>query len=159
MEPRDTTLTDAIVDRYPSVRGCVITILHEVQEAYGYLPEDQLRRVAERTSVPLSQLYAIATFYSHFALEPKGKHPIRVCMGTACHVKGGPRLLEELSRVLGVAPGHTTADGEFSLEPVRCIGACSHAPIVLVERDAHANLRPNRVARLIDQYRKKKSDS
>lgn len=159
MDPVDTTKTDEIVDRYPSVRGCVITILHEVQEAYGYLPEAQLRRVSDRTGVPLSQLYGIATFYSHFTLQPRGKHQIRVCMGTACHVKGAPRLLEELSRVLDVAPGHTTEDGTFSLEPVRCIGACSHAPIVIVGPDAHPNVRPNRISRLIDKYRSKKSES
>lgn len=153
MSPDDTAATDAILTNYPSVKGCVMTILHEIQEAYGYLPESQLRRLSAQTGVALSELYAIATFYAHFSLQPRGKHPIRVCMGTACHVRGAPRLLEELSRALGVAPGHTTADGVFSLEPVRCVGACSHAPIVMVGTDAHASLEPRRVRKLLDRYK------
>lgn len=112
--------------------GAMVPLLQDVQAAYNYLPAEAILRVAEHLGVPLSKAYSVATFYKAFSLKPRGKRIIQVCMGTACHVKGATRVLEAFSRELGVAPGGTTADLEFSLEAVRCLGCCSLAPAVTV---------------------------
>jgi NADH:ubiquinone oxidoreductase subunit E len=116
---------DDILQNYPTVTGNLIAILHEIQSHYNYLPEDALRYLAGRTGIPATRIYSIATFYHFFSLTPKGKHQVRVCLGTACHVKGSQRILDEMKRKLGVDEGETTPDMQFTLEAVRCIGACS----------------------------------
>ena len=143
---------DDILDNYPHVTGNLIAILHEIQSHYNYLPEDALRYLASATGVPATRLYSIATFYHFFSLTPKGKHQVRVCLGTACHVKGGQRILEEMQRKLGIKEGETTPDMHFTLEAVRCIGACSLAPVVVVDNDTYGSVTSKKTLTLLKRY-------
>ena len=113
--------------------GSLMNVLERIQARYRYLPEDALILVSERLGVPLSQTYSVATFYNAFSLEPKGKHVVSVCMGTACNVRGSRKVLERIQDKLGIHPGQTTEDGEFTLETVNCLGACALGPIVVVD--------------------------
>ena len=122
---------DNILARHPQVTGNLITVLHEVQSHYNYLPQDALYYLAQRTGIPITRLYSIATFYHFFSLKPKGKQTIHVCTGTACHVKGAARVMDELERRLGIKAGETTPDLQFTVNEVRCVGACSFAPVVV----------------------------
>lgn len=148
----DTEHLNTILERYPEPTGNIIAILHEVQSQYNYLPEEALMYVAKRIGVPITRLYSIATFYHFFSLEPKGKHQVQVCLGTACHVKGSEKLLHEMERQLGVKEGETTDDMQFSLGAVRCIGACSLAPVVVVDHDTHAKISTKQVSAVLKQY-------
>jgi len=131
----------------------LIPLLQAVQAECEYLPPEALRTVAETVGVPLSQVYSVATFYHSFRLKPKGKHTCLVCLGTACHVRGGERVAEEFSRQLGLRPGETTEDGEVTLETAACLGACALAPLVMVDGEYHARMTPQRVKRLARQVR------
>ena len=111
----------------------LMAVLEEIQARYRYLPEDALILVSERLGVPLSQTYSVATFYNAFSLEPKGRHVVNVCMGTACNVRGSRKVLERIRDKLGIQPGQTTEDGEYTLETVNCLGACALGPIVVVD--------------------------
>jgi len=113
--------------------GSLMNVLERIQSRYRYLPQDALILVSERLGVPLSQTYSVATFYNAFSLEPKGRHVVNVCMGTACNVRGSRKVLERISDKLGIQPGQTTEDGEFTLETVNCLGACALGPIVVVD--------------------------
>jgi NADH:ubiquinone oxidoreductase subunit E len=150
----DTSAVDAIVGQFATPEGNLIGILHAVQDRYSYLPEEALVRVAEQTGFSLERIYAIATFYNHFSLEPRGRHLVRVCMGTACHVQGASRVMDELSQQLGCSEGHTSEDMQFTLESVRCVGACSLAPVVVIGDDTHACVHPKKVKHLLKPYRK-----
>lgn len=143
---------DSILTEFPEIRGNLISILHEVQSLYNYLPEEALRVLSQKIKVPLTQLYSIATFYHFFSLTPKGRHLINVCLGTACHVKGSSKILSLVKRRLGVEEGETTADMGFTLNTVRCIGACSLAPVLVVDKDTHGNLTTPMVQEIIKRY-------
>ncbi len=132
----------------------LVTMLHQIQETYNYLPENVLRELAKEKNIPLVDLYRVATFYSLFSLTPKGKHKILTCTGTACHVRGSEKVTEEISRVLGIQPGETTEDGEYSLEAVNCLGACALAPLVVVDEQYHANMTPAQIGALFNGVRK-----
>jgi NADH-quinone oxidoreductase subunit E len=134
-------------------RGGVIAVLEAIQDCYGYLPEAALRTVAAETGRSLVDIYGIATFYRSFSLKPRGKHLVCACQGTACHVRGGPRIVEELERQLGISAGQTTADGEFTLETVNCLGACALGPVVVIDGRYHSKLRKFQVRQLLDQVR------
>lgn len=151
----DMQPVDDILAGYPEVRGSLIAVLHEIQSHYQYLPEDALRHLAERTGVPITRIYSIATFYHLFSLTPKGKHQIHVCLGTACHVKGSPRILDEFKRTLGVGEGETTADMRFSLDAVRCIGACSLAPVVVVDQETHGGVTAKKAVDILKKTGRK----
>ena len=148
----ETEKTDAIVDAVGAQRQNLIHVLQEVQRSFNYLPEAALRRVSERLAVPYAEVYGTASFYKAFSLEPRGRHLMQVCMGTACHVRGAQRILEELERRLGIEAGMTTEDRKFTLETVNCLGACALGPIVAVDGECHGNLTAARVAKLIDAY-------
>lgn len=143
---------DRILNDYPEIKGNLISILHEVQSLYNYLPEEALRYLAHKINVPLTQLYGIATFYHFFSLTPKGRHLVNVCLGTACHVKGSPRILSLVKRKLGIEEGETTADMGFTLNTVRCIGACSLAPVMVVDKDTHGNVTTPIVQEILKKY-------
>ena len=128
----------------------IVTLLHEIQDRYNYLPEDVLRQLAGEKNIPLIDVYRVATFYSLFSLKPKGKHKIMTCTGTACHVRGSEKVTEEISRFLGIEPGETTEDGEYSLEAVNCLGACALAPLVVIDEQYHANITPSQIAPLLN---------
>jgi len=143
----------AIVEKHAGSRGGLIAILQDIQARYGYLPADALRAVAEKTGRPLVDIYGVATFYHAFSLEPRGKHVCSVCLGTACHVRGGPVIADEFQRVLGVEPGQTTGDREFTLETVNCLGACALGPIVVVDGHYFSNVTPAGVKEVVEKSR------
>jgi NADH:ubiquinone oxidoreductase subunit E len=138
-----------IVESHKGDRGGVICILEDIQSKYGFLPEKALRIVAEQTGSSLVDVYGIATFYKYFSLEPRGKHLISVCMGTACHVRGGPEIAEEFERNLEIKHGETTRDKEFTLETVNCLGACALGPIVVVDGHYFTKVKIPDVKRII----------
>jgi NADH-quinone oxidoreductase subunit E len=131
----------------------MLSILSEVQEKYGYLPQDALRRVAVATGVSLADIYGVATFYRAYSLKPRGKHLVSACLGTACHVRGAPRIADELCRHLGIQPGETTADNEFTLETVNCLGGCALGPIVVVDGRCYSNVQKGKVAEILRRTR------
>ena len=143
---------DKILEKFPEIKGNLISILHEVQSLENYLPEGSLRYLSQKTGVPLTQLYGIATFYHFFSLIPKGRHQIHLCLGTACHVKGSPRILNEVKKRLHLEEGETTEDRRFTLETVRCVGACSLAPVMVVDKKTHGNLVLKEVGDILNRY-------
>ncbi|MCG8566394.1 MAG: NAD(P)H-dependent oxidoreductase subunit E [Desulfobacterales bacterium] len=130
---------DEIMDRYPSKPEYLIGLLQDIQEQQGYISREAMASASEHTRVPLTQAYSVATFYQSFRLEPPGEHEIKVCLGTACHLKGGQDLVDGLSRDLKVAPGETTDDMMFTLSTVNCVGACAIAPVAIVDEEYHAS--------------------
>jgi NADH:ubiquinone oxidoreductase subunit E len=142
-----------IVDKHSGDRGGLISILEEIQAKYGYLPKDALRTVSEMTGRSLVDVYGVATFYRAFSLEPRGKHLVSVCLGTACHVRGAPRIAQEFQRQLGIPIGDTTPDREFTLEAVNCLGACALGPIVVVDGHYFSNVNKVKVAQILDKAR------
>lgn len=132
--------------------GALLDRLHAIQKAHGFLSPETLKEAAGDLNVPLTQLYSAATFYSAFRFQPKGRHTVRVCMGTACHIRGGEKLLEKLESDLGVKSRETTADGEFTLETVRCVGSCSMSPVIQIDGDTRGRLRPDRLTGILDRY-------
>ncbi len=138
-----------IIDRYGADRTASLAVLQDIQHEYNYLPREALELAAGRLDMPLGEVYRMATFFGAFSLQPKGEYICRVCLGTACHVRGGQRILEALERELGIKAGQTTSDGKFSLEAVRCLGACALAPIIVVNEDPHASMNSDKATRLI----------
>ncbi|OHD70327.1 MAG: hypothetical protein A2177_04150 [Spirochaetes bacterium RBG_13_68_11] len=138
----------AIIERYRARPAAIIGLLQDVHRQFGYLPEEALERVARELDIPLSRLFSLATFYTSFRLTPTGRHRVCVCVGTACHVKGAARIVDALQRDLQVGPGETTADGEFTLETVNCLGACALAPLVVVDDEYHGRMDPKKASRI-----------
>ncbi|MCY6483402.1 NADH-quinone oxidoreductase subunit NuoE [Clostridium aestuarii] len=145
--------TREIIEKHKNIKGALIPILHDIQKIYGYLPEEALKIVCMGLKIPMSEIYGVVTFYSEFALEPKGKHTIKVCMGTACYVKGAQAIIEKLSSVLDVKVGKTTKNGEFTLEAARCLGSCGLAPVVTVDDKVYGGVHPNDVIRILEEYK------
>jgi NADH:ubiquinone oxidoreductase subunit E len=129
-----------------------VPILQDVQETFDYLPENVLRYISRRLSMPLGQIYRLASFYDAFSLTPRGKNLIRVCMGTACYVKGANRILEAFQKELGIGPGETTKDGQFSLETVNCLGCCGQSPVVTVNDEIFGYFKQTKVPELIQTH-------
>ncbi|MGK0468536.1 MAG: NADH:ubiquinone oxidoreductase subunit E [Clostridium sp.] len=142
-----------ITKKLKEMKGALIPALHEVQKLFGYLPEEALQVVSEELNIPMSEIYGVSTFYSQFTLEPKGEHIIKVCLGTACYVKGAQDIIERLSSVLEVEVGKTTSDGKFTLEAARCLGACGLAPVLMVDDKVYGRLIPADVIRIIEEYK------
>ena len=130
----------------------LIMIIQEIQRRYNYLPDPVLKYLSTSIGVPLSQIYGVATFYSTFSLEPRGRNIISICLGTACHVRGGERVRERIEGSLNLKDGETTDDMRFTLETVRCIGCCSLGPVVKINEDMHGNISSDQVNGIIDQY-------
>ncbi len=148
---------EAILSRYTGTPEDLIPILHDLQDEYHYLPKEELQAVGQRLGVPLTQIYSVATFYKGFSLEPRGMHHVRVCQGTACHLHGATRLQEGLIRRLGIQPQHTTADGQFSLESVKCVGKCGAAPVLAVDQDYFGEVGVETLTnKVLKHYRKPK---
>jgi NADH:ubiquinone oxidoreductase subunit E len=150
----ENTQLAGLVEKYRSEGGTVIGLLQDMHEELGYLPEDALRHVSAEIEVPLSTLYGLATFYSTFRLEPMGKHHICTCVGTACHVKGAPFVVESIERELGVNAGETTEDGKFTLDTVNCLGACALAPLVVVDDEYYGKMDQQKVIKVVNRYQK-----
>ncbi len=147
----DVTKIDSILSGFPETESSVIAILHEMQNEYRYLPEEELGYVSKKLRIPLTQIYSIATFYNRFSLTPKGKYVINICLGTACHVLGAGRLLDRIKSKLHIEDGETTDDLKFTLESVRCIGACGLAPAVVINEETHAKLTPKKIDGVLNQ--------
>lgn len=145
---------DWVIKKYKKKPGSLIPVLEEVQEAIGYLPKPVMERVALGLKVPFSEVYGVVTFYSFFTMAPKGRHTVRCCLGTACYVRGGKKILETLTDTLKVQPGETTPDRNFSLETVRCLGACGLAPVVVVDEDTHRQMKPSKISGVLEAYEK-----
>jgi len=143
-----------IIGKYEADPSAIISILQDIQEAYSYLPKQALKQVSKDLDVPISRILSLATFYRAFSLRPKGKHPIHVCLGTACHVRGAQRVLEKFERDLGIKTGETAADQSFSLDAVRCLGCCGLAPVVMVGEEIHGKITQTKVPGVIKKYKK-----
>ena len=148
----DLSLIDPVLEKYGKNPGNLITILQKAQEIYGYLPIEVQAMIAEGLGCSLEQVYGVSTFYAWFNLEPKGQHLIRVCLGTACYVKGAQDVLDELARQLNIEPGHTTADGRFTLEATRCLGCCGLAPVITIDDQVYGRLTTADIKGILEQY-------
>lgn len=150
----DTEPLDKILTSIPNTGpNDLVPILQQVQKAYGYLPKPILMAVSDRTGIPASQIYGVATFYEQFYLEPHGRHTIRCCRGTACHVKGGPNIIKTLKRKLGIEPGETTDDMEFTFETVACLGACALAPVMVIDGTYYGKMSYRKVGLIVESIR------
>jgi NADH-quinone oxidoreductase E subunit len=145
-----------IVEKYHNNKSSLIAVLQDVQEKYNWLPPDAIKLISEKLCVPLIDVYSVATFYRAFSLTPRGKHIVTVCLGTACHVRGAPTVLDRVKSKLKIEPGCTTSDNNFTLESVNCLGACALAPIVVVNGQYYGQTTVQKVDQIIDQYKKKK---
>ena len=141
-----------IIEKHKNEPGAIMPVLQEAQNVYGYLPIEVQQMVADGLGVPLSEVFGVATFYSQFSLTPKGKYNISVCLGTACYVKGSGKILEELSKELGIEAEECTEDGKFSLTACRCIGACGLAPVITINDDVYGRLVPEDVKGILAKY-------
>jgi NADH-quinone oxidoreductase subunit E/NADP-reducing hydrogenase subunit HndA len=130
----------------------LINILHKCQGHFGYLPAEVQEKVSENLAVPVAKIYGVITFYSFFTMTPKGKHPVSICMGTACYVRGAEKVLDEFKKVLGIQVGQTTKDGKFSLSSLRCVGACGLAPVVMVGDKTYGRVAPDDVKNILKEY-------
>jgi NADH-quinone oxidoreductase E subunit len=135
-------------------RGCLMPILHEAQSIYGYLPAEVQTVIAEQLNIPLAEVYGVATFYSQFSLNPKGKHRVSVCLGTACYVKGSDKILSAIEKELRISCGECTPDRKFSLDSCRCVGACGLAPVMIVDDEVYGRLTEKDVKVVLDKYLK-----
>ena len=142
-----------VIERLKDEKGCLLPILQEAQEIYGYLPIEVQIMVAEGLDVPLAEVYGVATFYSQFALNPKGKYKVSVCLGTACYVKGSGEVYEKISSILGISGGECTSDGKYSLDACRCVGACGLAPVMIVNDDVYGRLTVDEVPKILAKYK------
>ena len=153
--PEQAQKLKEVIEQSRSIPGCLMHILQEAQAIYGYLPLPVQKTIAEGLNISLSEVYGVATFYSQFSLNPKGKYRISVCLGTACYVKGSEKILQEVESELGIKCGECTQDGLFSLDSCRCVGACGLAPVMTVNEDVHGRLKPEMVKGILDSYRRK----
>ena len=150
VDPQDIL---TILAKHSEDQGGLIAILEDIQARYGYLPEGALRTVGDETGRSLVDIYGIATFYSCFTLQPRGKHLISACLGTACHVRGASRVVEQFERQLGIKTGETTSDGRFTLETVNCLGACALGPIIAIDGHYFSNVTPAKVRDVLEKAR------
>lgn len=144
---------DAVIEELRGEEGALMPIMQRAQDIYGYLPLEVQRYIALGLDIPVSEVYGVATFYSQFLLNPKGEHPVSVCLGTACYVKGSGKLMERLETLLGVKNGEITADCRFSLNATRCIGACGLAPVLTIGEDVYGRLEPAELDGILAKYR------
>jgi NADH-quinone oxidoreductase subunit E len=152
MVVREVDMVDQIVDRYANEEGALIQILLDVQREYGWLPKEVLKRISERLEIPVSRMYRVASFYKAMSLTPVGRHLISVCLGTACHVRGGSKILDKAEQVLGIKDGETTADDKFTLQRVNCLGCCALGPVMVVDGEAHGKLSGAYVEEVLNKY-------
>lgn len=140
-------------------QGSLIAVLHHAQELYGFLSTEVMDHISLVTEVPTAEIFGVATFYSYFRLKPQGKHRLTVCNGTACYIRGAPKLIEAIEDLLDITPGKTSADGLFTLDETRCIGACGLAPILLVDEQVYAKVEPDQVKGILKEWREKEATS
>ncbi len=149
-----TEETKEIISKHPKERDSLIEILNEIQEKYGYIPKQAQRTISAELLIPMAEIYGVITFYSRFTLTPKGKYNISVCLGTACYVKGSQKILDRAKERLKIEPGQVTEDGKFSLDDVRCVGACGLAPVFMVNDEVYGKATVKKFDEVIDKYMK-----
>ena len=147
-----TDRIDQIIDKHQGEASSLIQVLLEIQSEHHWLPREALERVGEKLQVPLTRIQHIATFYKAFSLVPKGRHEIHICMGTACHVRGAPRVLDTVQDLIGIKPGETDSDSKFSLETVNCLGCCALGPVMEVDGKYHGKMVPATIAEVLKKY-------
>jgi len=152
LQQEDLKKVDAVLDEAAGHRGMLIAVLQRVQEKIGFLPEDAMKMIAERLSLSLNNVYGVASFYKHFHFKPRGKNIVKVCMGTACHVRGAKSVLTEMEQQLGIKEGETTKDLSVTLETVGCVGCCALAPVMKVGKEVHGKMKPASVADVLKEY-------
>ncbi len=153
LEPEDLKKMKRIIEEYRDQQGALVPILQEINSTYNYLPENILRYVSQELDIPLTLIYRAVTFYKAFSLKPVGKHKVTVCLGTTCHVKGAPRIVDTLERELGIRTGETTEDMNFTLDTVNCLGCCGLAPVTTVGEDLYGKVTQAKLSKIIEQYR------
>ena len=153
MEAVKQKIYSKAVKKHKSANNAVMAVLQDIQNEEGYLSEDAIRFVSAELKVPVSRVFAVATFYSAFSLVPQGRNRIQVCLGTACHIKGAENISGRLTRALGVEPGQTTEDRKFSLHKVRCLGCCALAPVVKINEDTYANVSQEQIESVLEKYK------
>jgi len=141
---------DEIIDRYPAEQGVLIQLLLDLQSEFNWIPKEAVMRISEKLQIPLSQIYRVASFYKAMSLTPRGKHVVNVCLGTACHVRGGPRIMDKAEETLKIRAGETTQDMKFSLERVNCLGCCAIGPVIVVDKDYHGKVTPTKVKEVLE---------
>jgi NADH:ubiquinone oxidoreductase subunit E len=150
--PEQIAKLDAIVEKYKGKPGGLIPVLEEAQMVLEYLPIGIQKRIAQGLNLPLSRVYGVVTFYSFFTMTPRGRHTIRVCLGTACYVRGGKAIAAAIEKAYNIKEGETTPDRRFTYESVRCLGACGLGPVVVVDEDVHGRMKPGKVKEMLNQY-------
>ena len=143
----------SILKSYDSDKGMLVAILQDIQAEYNYLPKESLPQISEGLDIPMTQVYSVATFFKAFSLKPRGRHIVNVCLGTACHVRGAGRVLDEIGRQLDIKPGETTEDFRFTMETVNCVGACALGPIVVIDGKYSGQMKTDKVKTLLESYK------
>ncbi|MBL4937400.1 NADH-quinone oxidoreductase subunit NuoE [Clostridium sp. YIM B02515] len=143
---------EEFINELPDKKGALIEVLHKAQHIFGYLPEEVQQFVAEKLNVPASKVYGVVSFYSYFTTTPRGEYVVNICMGTACFVRGAANVLAEFEKQIGVKVGQTTADGKFTVEVLRCVGACGLAPVVTINDRVYGHVTPNDVKKILAEY-------
>lgn len=151
VDPKEVQLQE-IIDKYKNENGPLIPILQGAQEVYGYLPAHVIKHISKAIRVPVARIYGVVTFYAQFRLTPMGRNLINICLGTACHVRGGAKIVETIEKELKIKDGATTEDGRFTLEVIACIGACGLAPVISINNEVHGRLSPDKIAGILAKY-------
>ncbi len=151
--PEKAAMLDEAIQRLKGQGGCLMPIMQEAQEIYGYLPVEVQTHIAEALGISAEEVYGVATFYSMFNLSPKGEYSINVCLGTACYVKGSQEVLDKICSELGIGPGECTSDGKFSIEACRCVGACGLAPVMMINDDVYGRLTADMIPGILAKYK------
>jgi len=149
-DPKSKKTIDQIIEKNQGIQGCLMIILNELQSQIGFISGEMQQYVASRLAIPVSAVHGVVTFYSFFTTTPRGRHTIKFCMGTACYVGGMPQLIEKAKQAVGVEPGKTTPDGNITLELCRCVGACSQAPVIVVDDEIHGRVKPNKLPQILN---------
>lgn len=150
--PEQVAKLNSIIEKHKGKAGGLIPVLEEAQVCLGYLPLSVQKKIAAGLNLPLSRVYGVVTFYSFFTMTPRGKHIVRVCLGTACYVRGGKALTDTLEKQFGIKEGETTPDRMFTLESVRCLGACGLGPVIVIDDEVHGRVKPGKVKEILSQY-------
>ncbi|MGA2780583.1 MAG: NADH-quinone oxidoreductase subunit NuoE [Smithella sp.] len=145
--------TKTIVKKHGRDKSALIAVLQDIQGAFNYLPKDALKAAGKSLGIPFSRVYEVATFYNAFSLKPRGEHIVKICMGTACHVRGAASIQDKMERTLCIKPGETTPDNKFSLETVNCVGACALGPVVVIDTEYHGQMTMNKVDKIIGKFK------
>jgi len=151
-EALDLSKIEPILEKFRGQEGVLIPVLQEAQGIYGYLSEEVLAHISRELKMPLSKIYGVVTFYAQFYLTPRGRHTVRVCRGTACHVRGGKSVRKSVQQFLGIEENETTQDYKFTFETVACLGACALSPVLLVDKTYYGKLTPGKVEKVLKQY-------